>query len=164
MKHALFGLLVWGLFGNFPEKAAGQAGTGPKEPSQKFQASVHQIHEPGVGTPWEDEVFQAVQVGGFLQAAKEEAMDDVRFQARSKGLKYEICGIEEEKMQFGYRVKILYCLRPLEVATPETFWWQELLKKIELYLPYFRKALAEARQFVYSSFSERQKPEGAGIP
>jgi len=67
----------------------------------------------------------------------------------------------EERMGFGYRVKIQYRLRPMvmEVATPETIWWQELLKKIQGYLPYLKKVLAEAERFVNSSLAQNQKTE-----
>lgn len=88
-------------------------------------------------------------------------MDDVRFQARHKGLNYEIIGITEERLGFGYRVKIQYRLRPvvIEVATPETIWWQELLKKIQGYFPYLKKVLAETERFVNDSLAQNKKTE-----
>lgn len=161
MKYALAGLLGWALSGICFAKDLVQGGDGSKKTTQSSSASLHLIQEPGVGAPGENEIFTAVKTDGYLQAARQKAMDDVRFEARNKGLNYEICGMTEEKLGFGYRVKIQYRLRPLvvEVATPETIWWQDLLKKIQGYLPYLKKVLAEAERFVNSSLAQNQKTE-----
>lgn len=166
MRRMILGLLMWALAGFPPEEVSGQGGAGAKESSRSFPASLHLIHEPGVGTPGEQEIFTAVRTDGFLSAAKKKAMDDVRFEARNKGLNYEIIGMKEENMEFGYRVIVQYRLRSpvVEIATPETIWWQEWLKKIQNYLPYLKKVLAEAERFVDSSWSESQKTEEAAIP
>lgn len=161
MKRAFAGLLGWALLGFLFAEVLVHGGDGSKEASGSSSASLHLIQEAGVGTPGENEIFTAVKTDGYLQAAREKAMDDVRFEARNKGLNYEICGLTEERLGFGYRVKIQYRLRPLvmEVATPETIWWQELLKKIQGYLPYLKKVLAEAERFVNSSLVQNQKTE-----
>jgi len=161
MRQPLAGFFLLGLLEVLTAELLGQASAGSAGPSQAYRATVHQIKEPGVGIPEETEIFVAVKTDGYLHAAKEKAMDDVRFQARHKGLNYEIIGITEERLGFGYRVKIQYRLRPvvIEVATPETIWWQELLKKIQGYLPYLKKVLAEAERFVNDSLAQNKKTE-----
>ena len=155
------GLLLVGILHGCLAEGLGQGGSSPSRGGGNYRATVHQIKEPGVGIPEETDIFAAVKTDGVLQAAKERAMEDVRFQARHKGLNYEIIKITEERLGFGYRVKIQYRLKPMvvEVATPETIWWQELLIKIQGYFPYFKKALAEAERFVNSSLAQNTKTE-----
>jgi len=162
----MLGLWIWALAGFLAEEVSGQGGEGSKESSSSFAASLHLIQEPGVGTPGEEEVFTAVRTDGFPSVAREKALDDVRFEARNKGLRHEIIGMKEENMEFGCRVIIQYRLRPpvREVVTPETSWWQELVKMIQGYLPYLRKVVADAERLVSSPWSENQKTEGAAIP
>ena len=150
------GLLLVGLLHGCLAEVLGQGGSSPSRGGGNYRATVHQIKEPGLGIPEETDIFSAVKTDGVLHAAKERAMEDVRFQARHKGLNYEIIGITEERLGFGYRVKIQYRLKPLvvEVASPETIWWQELLIKIQGYLPYLKKVLAEAERFVNSSLAQ----------
>ena len=157
-------LLLLGLLQGFHAEVLGQGGPSSSGVAGSYRATVHQIKEPGVGIPNETEIFMAVKTDGFLHAAKEKAMEDVRFQARQKGLSYEILGISEERLGFGYRVKIQYRLKRLvvEVPTPETIWWQELLIKIQGYLPYLKKVLAEAERFVNSSLAQNQNTETPG--
>jgi len=86
MKRALVGLLGWALVEIFFTEVSAQGGAGSKEASRSSSASLHLIQEPGVGTPSENEIFTAVKTDGYLQAAREKAMEDVRFEARNKGL------------------------------------------------------------------------------
>lgn len=166
MRRVVLGLLMWALLEFIFPEGLGQGDEGSKQSSKGFPASLHLIKEPGIEAPCEKEIYTAVKTDGYLQAAREKAMDDVRFEARNKGLDYQICGMTEEKMVFGYRVKIQYRLRPfvVEVVALETTWWQELLKKFQGYLPYLRKVLAEAERFVNSTLPERQKTGEAAIP
>ena len=93
-------------------------------------------------------------------------MEEVRFQARHKGLVYEICGTEEEQLGLGYRVKISYRLSPkmVEVAMPEEVWWKNLLQKIQNYLPYLKKALLEIEVWVNSSLAKKQTITPEAVP
>lgn len=164
MSKQLACLFCMGILEAFSAELLGEGGSSSHDSAEVFQATVSQIREPGVGTPNEAEIFVAIKSDGTLEAAKEKAMEDVRFQARNKGLSYEIIGITEERLGFGCRVKIQYRLKPvvIEVATPETTWWEEILTKIQSYLPYLKKVLVETESFVNTSLARSQKTETEG--
>lgn len=163
-----YGLLVWLVSFQLltPSGWAGQAGAKSEVGASSFKASTHQIKEPNVGVPSASEIFVTVKTDGHLSGARDKAMEEVRFQARHKSLSYEICGTEEERLGFGYRVKISYRLSPktVEVATPEEVWWQSLLQKIQNYLPYLKKALFEIEVWVNSSLAKKQTITPEAVP
>ena len=164
-KH---GLLVWLVSFQFLTLSAwaGQTGAKSEVGASSFKASTHQIKEPGVGMPSASEIFVTVKTDGHLSGARDKAMEEVRFQARHKGLVYEICGTEEEQLGLGYRVKISYRLSPktVEVAMPEEVWWKNLLQKIQNYLPYLKKALLEIEVWVNSSLAKKQTITPEAVP
>jgi hypothetical protein len=126
------------------------------------QATTSLIKEPGIGTPDGKEVFVAVGTDGYLANAKEKAMEQVRFQARHKGMTYEISKTSDEDSGSGFRAIVEYRLKPLIVEAPpaELTWWQSLIEKIRNGYSFVRRSWGHAITLIKSYLPQDPAQKG----